>query len=150
MLCSIDEHGLTDAHSSCISWVMDKEPNAASVAIFSGNSVLLIKRAFAPYRHCWTFPGGRLEPGETAIDCAQREVFEEVGLEIEGLVPVTHQTSNNFTIAVFATVISHGTPTPSNEVADWYWGDSASLKQAKTTPNLREIIAQATQLVTPV
>jgi mutator protein MutT len=30
----------------------------------------------------WEFPGGKLEPGESAHDCIAREILEELGLKI--------------------------------------------------------------------
>lgn len=35
------------------------------------------------YRDHWLLPGGGVDPGEDARQCAQREVFEELGLEVE-------------------------------------------------------------------
>ncbi|MGO9196972.1 MAG: NUDIX hydrolase [Acidimicrobiales bacterium] len=43
-----------------------------------GWEVALIHR---PEQGDWTLPKGKLEPGETATDCALREVREETGLE---------------------------------------------------------------------
>lgn len=43
-------------------------------------SLLLVRHS---YRDRWGVPGGLLERGERAADGAKREVFEEVGLEIE-------------------------------------------------------------------
>jgi len=41
----------------------------------------------------WEFPGGKIEPGETAEACITREIFEELNVEIrilKSLKPVEH------------------------------------------------------------
>ena len=42
--------------------------------------VLLIRRAKAPAKGLWCFPGGSLELGETLVQCAVRETREETGI----------------------------------------------------------------------
>jgi 8-oxo-dGTP diphosphatase len=34
-----------------------------------------------PYPGVWDLPGGGVEPGETLLDCAYRELYEEFGLD---------------------------------------------------------------------
>lgn len=45
----------------------------------------------------WEFAGGKIEAGESEIDCVKREIFEELNIQIEvkeRLTPVTHQYPN--------------------------------------------------------
>jgi ADP-ribose pyrophosphatase YjhB (NUDIX family) len=44
--------------------------------------VLLIRRDQPPAKGLWSVPGGRLEPGESLVDCCQREFYEETNIEI--------------------------------------------------------------------
>ena len=41
--------------------------------------------------NCWVFPGGKIEPNETPLEAAKREVFEETNLIIEDLEIIGEQ-----------------------------------------------------------
>ncbi|WP_172122622.1 MULTISPECIES: NUDIX domain-containing protein [unclassified Devosia] len=120
-------------------------PNAASVALVRNGKVLLIKRAFPPYQHLWTFPGGRLEPGETIEQCVIREVKEELGLAVRNPQPVLVQQlggGGTYQLAVFVSSDFSGTIMPSSEIADHKWVDPAALPAFRTTTRLDDVIRQ--------
>lgn len=52
--------------------------------------MLLIRRGTPPRQGEWSLPGGRIEPGERAVDAALRELREETGIEAQiiGLIDV--------------------------------------------------------------
>lgn len=60
------------------------------VVCLRGGEVLLIRRGRPPRQGDWSLPGGRIEPGERAMDAALRELREETGVEAEitGLIDV--------------------------------------------------------------
>ena len=121
-------------------------PNAASVAIVRDGKVLLIKRAYAPYQHLWTLPGGRIEPGESIEQCAIREVTEEVGLTIRNPRPVLVQSlgrDGTFRLAVFATGDFTGQVRASDEVADHKWLAPSALPAQRTTTPHDDVLARA-------
>jgi len=58
----------------------------ALVALHVDGKLLLIRNS---YRRGWTLPGGGVEPGETSIEAATRELREELGLVVAiGGVPI--------------------------------------------------------------
>lgn len=48
-------------------------------------ALLLTRRAARMNAHAgqWALPGGRLDPGETPVDAALREMHEEIGLQVD-------------------------------------------------------------------
>lgn len=55
-----------------------------------GEKILLCRRNIEPRKGFWTLPAGFLEAGETALDGALRETWEEAGarVEVDGLFSV--------------------------------------------------------------
>ena len=49
------------------------------------NKVLLVQQKNTPHNGLWGFPGGKLEPGETAEQAVRRESLEEVGVHLVSL-----------------------------------------------------------------
>jgi len=48
--------------------------------------ILLCRRAIEPRRGCWTLPAGYMENGETTLEGARRETWEEAGAEVRDQV----------------------------------------------------------------
>ncbi len=61
---------------------------AVGVLLRADDAVLLADRpAGKPYAGYWEFPGGKIEPGESIEHALQRELHEELGIDIAGSTP---------------------------------------------------------------
>lgn len=122
-----------------------RSPTAASVALIDRDRVLLIQRARKPYFGMWSLPGGRLEPGETAEQAAEREILEEVGLRVWRLHPIRRMflAEGRFVLQVFATEAFEGEIVPSDEVSDHRWVRIDEIGLMHTTPDLADVVAGA-------
>lgn len=57
-------------------------PAIAAAVIVERDNVLLVRRHVAEGALSWQFPAGKVEPGETPEQAAERETREEVGLDV--------------------------------------------------------------------
>lgn len=55
----------------------------ADVVLLAAGQVLLIERGWDPHEGMWALPGGHVDPGETALEAAVRELVEETGVRVE-------------------------------------------------------------------
>jgi ADP-ribose pyrophosphatase YjhB (NUDIX family) len=110
-------------------------PTAPAVGIglvlLRGETVLLVKRAKPPALGAWSLPGGRQELGETAEDCARRELLEETGLTCGKLKLIAHvdsihrdatgQIEYHYTILDFGALYEGGEAVAGDDVSAVAW-----------------------------
>ncbi|MBU1347316.1 MAG: NUDIX hydrolase [Alphaproteobacteria bacterium] len=96
---------------------------AVGVVCLRGDEVLLIRRGTPPRVGEWSLPGGRIEPGERAVEAALRELREETGVEarILGLIDVVD--------GIFPEVNRHYVLI--DYVAEWLAGDTVAGDDAE-------------------
>ncbi len=109
---------------------------AASICLVDpiGRRVLLGERLVGPWPGAWAFPGGGIDPGETALQAARRELEEETGLHCD-LPPTASRTvyastgepDRAYAITNFLVpTLSPGRPQPTSELSA-RWIDAEEL-----------------------
>ena len=67
----------------CLYVIMDSmKISISDVVIIEDNKVLLVQEKKQMAYALWNFPGGKLEPGETAEQAAYREIREELNVDL--------------------------------------------------------------------
>jgi 8-oxo-dGTP pyrophosphatase MutT (NUDIX family) len=108
--------------------------------------VLLIHR---PHREDWTFPKGKVEPGETDEACALREVEEETGLrcelgdELPTIAHVDHKGRRKV-VRYWVMRAIGGEAAPHNEVDAVRWLTVAEAARTLTYPRDRQLLEALT------
>ena len=81
---------------------------------------------FRETRGDWTFPKGKLDPGETFEQAALREVWEETGMHCEvirfaGTTNYTHRKGKPKIVAYYLMSVATGEFAPNDEVDELVW-----------------------------
>ena len=59
-----------------------KKIEVAAAIIVKDNKVFATQRGYGEFKDGWEFPGGKLEPGESAREALAREIREELDVDI--------------------------------------------------------------------
>lgn len=109
----------------------DAEPGAKYAGflfVVTGNgspSVLLLRRSGPDHYGQWAFPGGHIEPGETALMAAVRECYEETGWDPRGWTDAyanSHSLGVSNGFETFVQCLKRGfMPSLNDEHDAWQW-----------------------------
>jgi 8-oxo-dGTP diphosphatase len=123
---------------------------AVGVVCLRGDSVLLIRRGTPPRQGEWSLPGGRIEPGERAVDAALRELREETGVEAEitGLIDVVDglfpEAGRHYVLIDYAARWLSGEPVAGDDAADARFVALDEIEALIDWSETRRIIRMAT------
>ncbi len=128
---------------------------AASAAVFRDGKVLIARRVKPPA--LWSLPGGRVEKNEDPKEAAERELYEETGVEAEilGLAGQREVTlrdergeiAGKYVILAFAARWLAGEAKPGPEASEVAWVEPDKLTGFKMTEGLLPIILTAQRIV---
>jgi 8-oxo-dGTP diphosphatase len=130
---------------------------AASVGVFREGRVLIAERLVEPAKGLYTFPGGRVEFGETLAEAALRELMEEVGVtaRIAGFIDHVETVVRNrdgdagfhAVVCAFAAHWIAGEPASSSEIGQTAWVRPEDVARWPTTRGLPGIVRKGLAIV---
>jgi 8-oxo-dGTP diphosphatase len=113
-------------------------------------AILLIERGGEPFRGCLALPGGFVEPDESLIDAAQRELAEETGIEGIELrqlaafgAPDRDPRMRVVSVAHVAVIDTRPDPVAASDASSARWVPVSELSEADLAFDHAEIIAAA-------
>lgn len=66
-----------------------KTVEVAAAFLIKGGRGLLCRRSGGSFSGRWELPGGKIEPGESALETCRREIYEELNLRLDKLSYLT-------------------------------------------------------------
>ncbi|HST91245.1 MAG TPA: NUDIX hydrolase [Brevundimonas sp.] len=127
---------------------------AVGVVCLRGDEVLLIRRGNPPRQGEWSLPGGRIEPGERAVDAALRELREETGVEAEiiGLLDIVDglfpEAGRHYVLIDYAARWLAGEPVAGDDAAEARFVPLDQVDALVGWSETRRIIALAASKIT--
>lgn len=137
---------------------MGSEPRpipGVGIAVVDDQRVLLVQKRHGPFAGLWGVPGGKIEYGETRVEAARREVFEETGLEIqlgspiwigEAIAPGT-DPQWHFTLVDFVARPTGGELRAGDDAADARWFTLDEMRELPLIPEMDALIEPLGELM---
>lgn len=131
-------------------------PIAAAIAVvLRGERLLLVRRSHKPDAGRWGFPGGKIEPGETVIAAALRELAEETGVaadpvEVLSAVDVIRRDGDGAVLHHYVLIAvlcrwSGGEGSAASDAEEIGWFDLATLRGLERSADVERVAVMAVE-----
>jgi ADP-ribose pyrophosphatase YjhB (NUDIX family) len=123
-------------------------PIAAAIAVVvRGERLLLVRRSHRPDAGRWGFPGGKIEPGETVIAAALRELAEETGVAAEPIEVLTAldvirrdgAVLHHYVLIAVLCRWTGGEGAAADDAEDIGWFDLAAIRPLAKSPDVERV-----------
>lgn len=124
----------------------------AAVVCLKGDRVLLAQRGREPNKGRWSFPGGKIEAGETARETARRETLEETGIRVRVLEVVDVYDAifppYHYTVADYLAVpLDDAEPRAAEDAVDARWVPFDEVARYEITEAMQRVLDRARWLL---
>jgi len=125
---------------------------AVGAVVFRDDSVLLVKRKNHPAKNMWAIPGGRVKIGEKLQEAAEREIFEETGIQIKAGEPIyvfdvidrddSEQIRFHYVIIDLDAQYLSGVPEASDDAEEAKWISRDQIKSLNVNPKTKKLLKE--------
>ncbi len=129
----------------------------ASACVWRQGRVLIVQRGKPPLVGIWSLPGGAVEPGETTMAAAARELAEETGVtasltRLVDLVDIIRHGADgalafHYTVACYTGRWISGEPVAATDALNARFAEVSELDALKMTEGTPAIIRRALALL---
>lgn len=131
----------------------------ASACVWRDGRVLIVQRGKPPLVGIWSLPGGAVEPGETAMAAAARELAEETGVtaaltQLVDLVDIIRHGADgslafHYAVACYTGRWIAGEPIAASDAVAARFADVSELDALTMTDGTPAIIGRAWTMLRP-
>ena len=124
---------------------------AASACVWRGDDVLLIQRGSTLGYGRWSLPGGKVEAGESLIEAAHRELFEEAGVKAALAHHVSDFTVETpeilYVISCFTGPLVEGHAVAGSDARAVLWTHWQDITDQNLAPNVSKAVRLARNFI---
>ena len=123
-------------------------PIAAAIAVvLRGERLLLVRRSHRPDAGRWGFPGGKIEPGETVVAAALRELDEETGVAADAVEVLTAvdvirrdgAVLHHYVLIAVLCRWRQGEGVAASDAHETGWFDLAAIRALEKSPDVERV-----------